>query len=334
MCQFLRTRGRTAAVRIGFVLALASNALAAPAATKASSDMCQLTAGPFDVVTRVIDAETIELESGMQVRLIGTMPARASDVFSESNFALETKARSYLEALVLGRSIQIAYGGRRRDRYSHELAHVFVPMANGSAPQWVQAEMLSAGVARAYALSDNSTCLHQLLAHEKMARAERRGLWALDIYKPLPAADSTTLMAARSRFVIIEGKIAALARTKSAAYLNFGADYRSDFTIRIGKEVLAAHPDFERTLESLAGQTVSVRGWIERRNGPMIDLVDPAELEVIAATHATAIEHPILVPSPSSSEDITQDRQSLGSQGQSGQQERPGLAAKPPGVEL
>jgi hypothetical protein len=36
-----------------------------------------------------------------------------------------------------------------------------------------------------------------------------------------------------------------------------------------------------RTLDGVAAKTVIVRGWIERRNGPLIDVADPSEIEVI-----------------------------------------------------
>ena len=74
---------------------------------------------------------------------------------------------------------------------------------------------------------------------------------------------------------------AAIGHTKSATYLNFGTDYRSDFTVRIGKNVLAANPDLARTLDGLTAKTVIVRGWIDRRNGPLIDVADPSQIELI-----------------------------------------------------
>ena len=77
------------------------------------------------------------------------------------------------------------------------------------------------------------------------------------------------------------GSVASIGHTKSATYLNFGTDYRSDFTVRIGKNVLAANPDLARTLDGLTAKTVIVRGWIDRRNGPLIDVADPSQIELI-----------------------------------------------------
>ena len=84
----------------------------------------------------------------------------------------------------------------------------------------------------------------------------------------------------RSHFEIVEGSVTTVSRTKSAIYLNFGNDWKTDFTARIGKPVLDANPAFDQTLASLEGKTISVRGWIERRNGPMIDILDPAQITI------------------------------------------------------
>lgn len=107
------------------------------------------------------------------------------------------------------------------------------------------------------------------------------GLWNNGVYGTKPANVPAALMALRGKYERVIGTAASVGRTKSATYLNFGTDYHSDFTVRVGKNVLAAHPDLARTLDGVATKTVIVRGWIERRNGPLIDVADPSEIEVI-----------------------------------------------------
>ena len=87
-------------------------------------------------------------------------------------------------------------------------------------------------------------------------------------------------MSRRSQFELVEGPVISVSRSKSGVYLSFGADWKTDFTARIAKDVLAAHPDFDQILSQLKDKPVTVRGWIERRNGPMIDVRDPAQIEL------------------------------------------------------
>ena len=69
---------------------------------------------------------------------------------------------------------------------------------------------------------------------------------------------------------------------RGRAYLNFGPDWRSDFTVSAAS---AARRLFERDghdLIALEGRIIRVRGWIKWWNGPMIELTHPEQIEVLA----------------------------------------------------
>jgi hypothetical protein len=72
-----------------------------------------------------------------------------------------------------------------------------------------------------------------------------------------------------------------VARAQQFVYLNFGRDWRRDFTVR------AALPDARRfarqglELDGLVGREILVRGHLLEANGPMIELVHPAQIEVV-----------------------------------------------------
>lgn len=87
-------------------------------------------------------------------------------------------------------------------------------------------------------------------------------------------------MSRRTRFEIVEGTVSSVTRTKSGVYLGFGSDWKTDFTARIARDVLSVHPDLDQMLSGISGKQIAVRGWIERRNGPMIDVRDPSQLDV------------------------------------------------------
>jgi hypothetical protein len=80
-------------------------------------------------------------------------------------------------------------------------------------------------------------------------------------------------------------------------YLNFGNDWRSDFTISIDRKDVRAFAAAGIDLKGLAGKRVRVRGWIEWRNGPMIAATHPEQLELLPDAPASGDAMPTS-PSP------------------------------------
>ena len=258
---------------VGLLLPL--HAVAEPAA---QLPPCSLEPGPIRTVTRVIDGETLVLDDGKAVRLIGALAPRARDANAAAGaWPPELDTIKTLSDFVLAKRVKLAFSGRRFDRYGRQLAQVFV--IDGGREDWVQGALLRGGHARAYGLPETFACSRELMANEAFARRARLGLWNIGVYRTLPADHPDEIMKQRGTYQRVTGKIISVGRTKGATYLNFSNDWHSDFTARIDKKVLAAHPDFDRSLDGLTNSTVNVRGWIERRNGPLIDIADPSELE-------------------------------------------------------
>lgn len=284
--DFVRGMGR--ASRVCIIAGLAGLGVLVTAVLPAFADdtlsaPCRLEPGPVRTVARVLDGETLVLDDGSAVRLIGALAPRARDAGAEAGaWPPEIQSMQMLSNLVLGKKVKLAFGGRQKDRYGRFLAQVFLEA--GGRTEWVQGTMLATGQARAYGVPESFGCIRELLAHEAEARRKHLGLWSNGVYRPMPAEQPGTLLKLRGKYERVEGSVASVARTKSAAYLNFGTDWRSDFTIRIGKAVLAANPEFERTLDALQSKNIIVRGWIERRNGPLLDIADLSQIEGLDET--------------------------------------------------
>ena len=173
----------------------------------------------------------------------------------------------------------MAFAGRRTDRYGRLLAHVFAERDGQRA--WVQGELLLRGHARAYGLPESSTCLSELMQHEAVARRARLGLWAETAYAERAAYRTRELMRYRGTYQLVTGRIERVASAGGRTYLNFGADWRDDFTAGVALAVLRADPAWAAAVQGMAGRMVRVRGWIERRNGPYVELTDPQQIEVL-----------------------------------------------------
>jgi micrococcal nuclease len=71
-----------------------------------------------------------------------------------------------------------------------------------------------------------------------------------------------------------------VAPTERYIYLNFGTDWRTDFTVRVRHAALAGALG-GIDLEGLAGRTVEVRGVVLEAGGPLIELSHPEQLQVL-----------------------------------------------------
>ncbi|MDH4983549.1 thermonuclease family protein [Hyphomicrobium sp. D-2] len=241
---------------------------------------CTLKAGASGAAVRVIDAETIEMDDGQQVRIIGALSPRSPDLSPAAEpWTPEENAKQTLRELVAGKTIFLATSGRTQDRYGRRLAHVFID--NDGERVWVQGEMLLRGHARAYGLPGNFDCMNELLAHEKAARDAGLGLWRNGAYSPRPAWRTRELLRRRNSYEIVTGNVAKVATTKARTYINFGRDWRSDFTAGIEARVLRENPELAQSLQQLEGRRVEVRGWIQYRNGPYIDIEHPSQLAIV-----------------------------------------------------
>jgi len=226
-------------------------------------------------VVRIVDGDTLGLDDGTEVRLVGLQaPKRALGREGFVDWPLADEAMAGLGALALGRRVALAHGGRRVDRHGRALAHL-----RRDDGLWVQGAMLDRGLARVYSFADNRTAVGDMLALERGARAARRGIWALDWYAVRDAAAVTS--GDLDSFQLVEGQVRDAAEIRGGrVFLNFGADWRRDFTVTVGPGDRDVFRAAGLDLLALGGRRIRVRGWIHERNGPMIDADHPEQIEV------------------------------------------------------
>ena len=248
--------------------------LFAPPAPPAAALMTGLAPGGSARVVGVIDGDTVVLDDGREVRLVGTQAPKLP--LGRDGFAawpLADEAKRELEKLVLGRTVELGFGGQRSDRHGRSLAHLYLP--DGT---WVQGEMVQRGLARAYTFADNRALVAELLAAERAARLARRGIWANPWYRILAPDEVEDHI---DSFQLVEGRVLNAAVARGTGYLNFGPDHRTDFTAVIPKEGLALFLEGGRSPQSYEGRRVRVRGWVQSLNGAMIEVTHPEQIEEI-----------------------------------------------------
>ena len=135
-------------------------------------------------------------------------------------------------------------------------------------------------MARVRTQPDNRVLAAEMLAVEGEARDAGRGLWR----DPFYAVRSPEEVARHIDSVqVVEGRVANTARVKSRVYLNFGADWRTDFTVTFSTRLLRKFDEAGLDPLALKDRVIRVRGWIDDYNGPMIEITHPEQIEVVAA---------------------------------------------------
>jgi micrococcal nuclease len=222
-----------------------------------------------------IDSDTLRLEDGRELRLVAIMGVKAGLGEPDgARAALAEAGRAMLEGLAAGRRLDLAFTTRQGDRYGRVLAH-----ARNDQGQWLQAEMLRAGLARVATSADARDGAAEMLAVEDEARRARRGMWAPGGWRVRDAATLSPRDA--DSFQIIVGTVRNVASVKGRTYLNFGDDWRSDFTVAVAPAALKLCRSAGLDPTTLSGKSLRVRGWVKSQNGALIDLTHPEQIEVL-----------------------------------------------------
>jgi hypothetical protein len=163
------------------------------------------------------------------------------------------------------------------DRYGR--IHADVVNDHGA---WLQAELVTAGLAivRPEGEGGDTACVRALLALERAAREAGAGLWA-DARIVVKATDRSSLLARSGLYALVEGRVVSVGYGSRMVFLDFGRNFRTDFTVMVPQTLVPRLGEAGITVDSLAGRAVRVRGVIEETGGPAIRLTDPLALELL-----------------------------------------------------
>jgi micrococcal nuclease len=118
------------------------------------------------VVTRVVDGDTVRLDDGEAVRLLGIDTP-------ERNEPLYTEASALLYRLVFERAVRLEFDRTRRDHYRRLLAHIWL------GDTLVNELLVASGLARVYLWPPDTLHRARLVEAQKAARNGKLGLWSL-----------------------------------------------------------------------------------------------------------------------------------------------------------
>jgi endonuclease YncB( thermonuclease family) len=247
----------------------------------ATASGCRFEAAGTGLVREVVDGRTMALADGREVRLdaieVPHLPAAGE---TAPDLALGLAARVALQSMLAGQTIELhRRGAAALDRYGRLPA--FVRVARDGSRESAAHDMLARGFARVAAHVGDRACAVELLARERTARDAKLGLWGEPYYSIIGADSGAALLAGRGRFVVAEGKILSVRDSGGTIYMNFGRRWSEALTVTISKRqerIFAAAGFAPKGLEN---RHVRVRGWVEERNGPRIEALNPEQIELV-----------------------------------------------------
>lgn len=239
-----------------------------------SGDFKSMTATSKGRVVEIIDPLTIRLDDDSIVSLTG-LDYPDLDYYQPGNFAIMTL--KIMKDFLLDQDVTLYQtkndGLGRINRMGHQLGHLV--RRDGV---WAQGLMLSLGLARVRTTGSNTEMAAQMYDLENTARDSKAGIWNVQGYKIIPADAAD---AAIGSYSLIEGEIIKTAMQKNRLYLNFGKDWRSDFTISIAPRYLKIFNAEGINPQKWGRKRIRVRGWVENFNGPYIEVDHPQQIEIL-----------------------------------------------------
>jgi micrococcal nuclease len=249
--------------------------------------------GETKVVTKVIDGDTIIIEGGDHVRLLGI----DSD---EKGYPCYTPAKNRLEELILGKEVYLEPDAEDKDQYDRLLRHIFLNDEN------INMKMVQEGFAVARFYPENTKYKSEFVAAEKEAMENGIGCkWDGGAWNGQTEASQTRQPSAQAKEnvswlklpgdaisacsaanymgqeKIIEGKVASASKGGSGTvFLNFGSAYPNQcFSAVIFASDVGKFPANPQT--HYKGKTVRVFGKIKEYNGkPEIILGEASQIDV------------------------------------------------------
>lgn len=228
-------------------------------------------------IDKVIDGLTILMKDKTIIRLASL---DIPDFHSQRHAPYSEEALKLLQNTLPTGTEVLLYQTRknktgRENRMGHALGHIVTKKE----PIWINGAFLSHGIARTIIAANAVEMSAQLLKAEQQARTHKRGIWSKGSDYLVLTPD--TAAQAMGQYAIIEGIVQKTASIRNNVYLNFGENWKTDFTIMITPTIRKKLAQQGIHPLSLSGETVRVRGWAREYNGPLIELDVPEHLELI-----------------------------------------------------
>ncbi len=226
-------------------------------------------------VEAIIDPLTIKLDKDRTVHLTGL---NYPDLDPYSPGPLSVTATDILKDMLVGRHVEIFQTKGSKKGNINRMGHIVAHIRRADDQVWVQGTILRLGLARVKTEKKASELSGQMYIYEQMAIRESLGLWSKKDYK-IHAPEN--LEWAIGSFQIVQGRVKSVSMNENRTFLNFGDDWRTDFTVTIPPSEMKVFYSMETTPQGWNGKLIRVRGWVSALNGPSMEINHPEAIQLL-----------------------------------------------------
>ncbi|MFC1626468.1 thermonuclease family protein [Pseudomonadota bacterium] len=225
----------------------------------------QIGSSRWVTISRVYDGDTFITKKGEKVRLLGINTPETAHGGTPGQ-PLAQKAKRELKTSIQGETVRLEFDNEKHDKYGRLLAHVH--LRDG---RWINAHMIESGLAHTYTFAPNFLHSAELLAKERLARNEKRGIWNTSRFRLLDSGEADERYI--GQFRVITGSVISI--KKNSWRFKLG---------RLSITIPRAYRQWFKTFPNLKeGDSVAVHGKIRISNlgNLYLALHSPFDLEII-----------------------------------------------------
>lgn len=238
-------------------------------------------------VTKVIDGDTIWVKdiknNSFKIRFVGI---NATEISTSPPQPFSVEAQKEVNDLLNNKLIYAKYDTEnKKDKYNRLLAQVYRQEDNF----WINAYLVSKGLAYVYIISNNIIDLSKLIELENKAIKLCINLWGNNSYRPIKATESILF---KGKYKVIMGTVEKINTTKKNIWIEITENTKKTFkpidkesikyllSIKISKKLFENKYDWEQLLY----KQIKIRGYIEQYKPnllPFVKLINLQNIEIL-----------------------------------------------------
>jgi len=198
-------------------------------------------------VKHVYDGDTVVLEGGQRVRLLGVNTPEIESRHRQSESG-GVAAKEWLQKQLQGKKAYLEFDEEKHDHYKRLLAHIFLPDG-----KHLNLALVENGLAIANIIPPNIRYADTLINAQQQAEKQKLGLWSMPDYQAYPLNEISSNRKGWQRLI---GTPLSIKPSRKYTRLIFS----DKVNIRIANEHLKLFPK----LENYLNKSLEIRGWISR----------------------------------------------------------------------
>lgn len=202
----------------------------------------------YHKIKKVYDGDTILLTNSKKIRFLSINTPEVGTWNKPAEEGGE-EARKWLVAKLNHQKIRLIQDVKKKDKYGRVLAHIFT-----EAKEHINLELVKRGLATVNIYPPNLKYTRQLVAAQKQAEQDRKGIWGRKTYAPRAVEEINNNNYRGWQRIV--GRVKSIHHAQKYSYLEFSDNFSVVIAIKYSPLFLK--------MDNYIGKKIEVRGWIRR----------------------------------------------------------------------